>query len=403
MNPNATKSNQESELPKPIEEAVRERYAAGAEQFEPGLCCPEAKYDSQFLAAIPDEILQKDYGCGDPSIHAEPGDTVIDLGSGGGKVCYILSQKVGASGRVIGIDFNDAMLELARRYQQEVADRIGYANVEFHKARIQDLAWDLERTAEWLTRNPITDVEALDRFHAFCEEQRRQSPLIADNSIDLIVSNCVLNLVNEEEKPSIFREMHRVLRPGGRVVISDIVSDEDVPAAMRGDAHLWSGCIAGAFREDAFLEAFERAGFGGIEIVKRQDEPWQVVEGIEFRSMTIRAWKLEQGPCLERRQAIVYRGPWKSVVDDDGHRFERGKRMAVCDKTYRLLTDPAAPYAEQVIGIESAESIPLEQAPLFDCEKTRYRPASETKKGDTHEGTRTNVAPTSCCGETGCC
>src|SRR5712671_694441 len=98
-----------------VESEVLRRYADGAAQLEPQLCCP-TQYDAQLLAALPPEIIEKDYGCGDPSVYISPGETVVDLGSGAGKLCYIMAQKVGAQGRVIGVDFNDAMLALARKY-----------------------------------------------------------------------------------------------------------------------------------------------------------------------------------------------------------------------------------------------------------------------------------------------
>ncbi len=382
-----------------LEDAVRQRYADGAREVEPGLCCPEADYDAELLEVIPEEIRQKDYGCGDPSAHARAGDTVLDLGSGGGKVCYILAQKVGSSGRVIGVDFNDAMLELARKYQEEVADRLGYANVSFHKARIQDLAGDLEQAAEYLARQPIQTVEDLDRFRAWQDRQRAEAPLIPDGSVDLIVSNCVLNLVHPADKPLVFREMHRVLKPGGRVVISDIVSDEDVPLALQEDPELWSGCISGAFREDRFLEAFEEAGFAGIEILRRQSDPWKVVGGVEFRAVTVRAWKPESGPCLERYQAVVYAGPWKAVIDDDGHRLERGRPMAVCDKTYRFLTQPHGPYAGQLFGMAPAELVPLDEAEPFDCKQSKYRDVRYLKSRVSPDDTSSSCG----CGDGGCC
>ena len=112
-----------------LEHAIRDRYAKGAQTLEPGLCCPTAEYDTQYLKMLPDEIIEKDYGCGDPSAHAREGDVVVDLGSGAGKVCYILAQKVGPTGRVIGLDFNDGMLSLARKYQDERAEKIGHRNV----------------------------------------------------------------------------------------------------------------------------------------------------------------------------------------------------------------------------------------------------------------------------------
>src|SRR5437660_1542566 len=132
---------------------------------------------------------------------------------------------------------------------------------------------------------------------------RREEPLVADESIDCVVSNCVLNLVRPEDKPRLFAEVFRVLRRGGRAAISDIVADEDVPADLQADPELWSGCISGALREDAFLAAFEAAGFHGIRLAERRAEPWRIVRGIEFRSVTVVAYKGKQGPCLERNQA----------------------------------------------------------------------------------------------------
>jgi arsenite methyltransferase len=101
------------------------------------------------------------------------------------------------------------------------------------------------------------------------------------------------------------------------------VSDEDVPEHLQSDPTLWSGCISGAFREDRFLQAFGQAGFDGIEIVKRQREPWQTVNGIEFRSLTVVAYKGKQSPRLERNQAVICRGPFKMVEDDDSHVYFR--------------------------------------------------------------------------------
>ena len=115
--------------------------------------------------------------------------------------------------------------------------------------------------------------------------------MIADDSIDVVISNCVRNLVETRDRYQMFAEIFRVLRRGGRAVISDIVSDGTVPQHLQDDATLWSGCISGAFEEHAFAAAFTDAGFVSVEILVRQNDPWQTVEGIEFRSMTIRAWK----------------------------------------------------------------------------------------------------------------
>ncbi|MEC9009944.1 MAG: methyltransferase domain-containing protein, partial [Planctomycetota bacterium] len=110
-------------------------------------------------------------------------------------------------------------------------------------------------------------------------------------SVDIVVSNCVLNLVHPDDRRSLFDELGRVLKTGGRAVISDIVASADVPKHLQQDLSLWSGCVSGAFREDRFCEAFSAAGLVQVEMLHRQDEPWTVVEGIEFRSVTVRAFR----------------------------------------------------------------------------------------------------------------
>jgi arsenite methyltransferase len=383
-----------------VEAAVIDRYQAGAQTVQPSLCCP-TDYDGQYLTILPDEIIEKDYGCGDPSRYAEPGDTVLDLGSGAGKVCYIAAQKVGATGRVIGVDFNDGMLNLARKYQPEIAAKLGYDNVSFVKAKIQDLALDLDRVQTWLSQNPIADIDGIAAYEAECDRLRREAPAIGDQTIDLVVSNCVLNLVKPQDKRQLFAELFRVLKRGGRVVISDIVCDEDPTPTILNDPELWSGCISGAFREDEFLQMFEAAGFYGIEILSRQTEPWQVIDGVEFRSLTVRAYKGKQGECLERNQAVIYKGPWKQVLDDDGHRYKRGERMAVCDKTFQILTRSGSPYATDMIAIEPHTEIPIAEATPFSCTQTSVRDPRVTKGGDYRE-TRTS-AGLGCEADSGCC
>ena len=324
-----------------VTRAVGERYAAGAQAVEAELCCP-VSYDGKYLKVLPEAILERDYGCGDPSQHILEGETVLDLGSGGGKICYIASQVVGPKGRVIGVDMTTDMLELAREHQATVAERVGWSNVSFHRGRIEDLRLDVDKLGAWLAANPVQDVASYEAMEQERERLRREEPMVDTDSIDVVVSNCVLNLVAPNLKRQLFEETFRVLKRGGRAVISDIVSSTEVPQAMQEDADLWSGCISGAFEEESFLKAFEDAGFHGIEILARQEEPWQVVQGIEFRSMTVAAYKGKHGECIDAGQSVVYHGPFRSVLDDDGHRFERGRREAVCEKTFALLG--RAPY-----------------------------------------------------------
>jgi ubiquinone/menaquinone biosynthesis C-methylase UbiE len=376
---------------------VKDRYSRGAKGRQGDLCCP-VDYDARYLEAIPEEVLERDYGCGDPSRYLAAGETVLDLGSGCGKICFIAAQAVGPQGRVIGVDMTPGMLEVARRNASRVAERIGYSNVEFRRGRIQDLALDLDRLDALLAAEPIRDAEALLAAEAMADELRRDEPMIPDASIDVVVSNCVLNLVDNREKRRLFDEIFRVLASGGRAVISDIVSDEPVPAHLRSDPELWSGCVSGAMTESDFLEAFERAGFYGVRLLERQGSPWRTVEGIELRSVTVEAFRGKEGPCLERNQAVVYRGPFKEVLDDDGHRLERGRRYAVCDKTFRIYG--RAPYREHFELIEPLTPIPLEEARPFACDGARLRHPRETK-GEGYDAT--TEATGTCGGPEGCC
>lgn len=383
-------------MPFDVESAVRDRYGAAAAEREEALCCP-VEYNPEFLKIIPAEIIEKDYGCGDPSEFARAGETILDLGSGSGKICYIASQIVGAEGKVIGVDTNPEMLALANKYRGEIGEKIGYENVEFRYGKIQDLKLDLTSVDEYLRENPIKTARDLANYEAFIAGIKLEKPLIEDDSIDLIVSNCVLNLVRAEDKEHLFAEMFRVLKRGGRAAISDIVADEDVPEHLQNNVDLWSGCISGAFREDAFLEAFDRAGFYGMEIVKRDEKPWRIVEGIEFRSVTVVAYKGKQGACLERNQAVIYKGPWKKVIDDDGHVLERGARMAICDKTFQIYN--REPYGRDIIAVEPFENISLDEAQEFDCKRTTRRHPRETKGLDYD---LTDVSAELCAGES-CC
>jgi len=358
------------------EAAVLERYGNAAHAVEACLCLP-VNYDPALLKVIPQEILEKDYGCGDPSRFIGAGETVLDLGSGSGKACYIISQIVGAKGKVIGVDFNPPMLELARKHQKSIADRLGYHNVEFRRGKIQDLRTNLELVDRYLQENPVRSVTDLTRLAEFEKKIRREQPLIPDESIDVIISNCVLNLVQPEDKKHLFAEMYRVLKRGGRIAISDIVSDEPVPEHLANDPDLWSGCVSGAFVEEEFLRAFEEAKFYGIYLEDWRSEAYQTVEGIEFRAITMTAHKGKEGPCIERNQAVIYRGPWKQVVDDDGHRLERGARMAVCEKTFKLYSQP--PYEGHFIMVPPREDVAPEKAGAFDCSRDHKRHPRETK------------------------
>ncbi len=354
---------------------VSDRYAKGAQAREESLCCP-VDYDRSLLAMLPSEIIEKDYGCGDPSRYVREGDTVLDLGSGGGKICYMAAQLVGDAGRVIGVDMTDDMLALARKYQGEMAQKLGGSRVEFKKAYIQNLAMDVEKTDAFLASSPVKDSNTLREFEDWKLKQSKENPLIETSGIDLVISNCVLNLVAEQDRKQMISEIFRVLKPSGRVAISDIVADEYVPEHLKNDATLWSGCISGAFQEKEFLQAFIDAGFVGARYDKWDAEPWQVVEGIEFRSVTLTAMKPSQADIYDGDHAVLYKGPYAKVYDDLGNVYLRGERMAVSRRTHDLMMDDY--YAGDFIGLDPAE--PRNHGGFCKPQGT-LRSALETKGG----------------------
>lgn len=362
---------------------VSERYAGGAIEREEALCCP-VDYDRSLLAILPQEIIDKDYGCGDPSRYVEPGDVVLDLGSGGGKICYMAAQLVGEKGKVIGIDMTDEMLALARKYQPEMAAKLGGDRVEFKKAHIQDLSLSLDSIEKRIKEKPIQSVADLQNFNNWKKQQSHTKPMIADQSISLVISNCVLNLVDKTNRKQMIAEIFRVLKPGGRVAISDIICDEQVPQSLQDDPTLWSGCISGAFEEKEFVDTFLDAGFVAVSYDKWDDKPWQVVEGIEFRSATLIATKPSTDHLYDAGQAVLYRGPFKQVSDDLGNVFTRGERIAVSKRTFELITQ--GPYQQDFIAINPAQQ---QNLGCFNKPAGTKRPAADTK-GGAHGGSDTS-------------
>jgi SAM-dependent methyltransferase len=294
---------------------VRAFYGHAAEQPQAELCCP-VRPDAEDLAHIPPEVVERFYGCGSPVSAAapQPGETLIDLGSGAGIDCFIAARRVGAEGRVFGIDMTDQMLSVARESQPKVAAALGYDNVEFRKGILEQVPVDAA-------------------------------------SADVVTSNCVINL--SPDKSAVFREIWRVLKDGGRAVIADIVADGEVPQPMRADGQLWGECISGALSEDAFLAALERSGFYGVSILKKSF--WREVEGTRFYSVTVRGFKFEKkAGCRYIGQFAVYLGPMKSVVDEEGHLFPRGVPVEVCTDTATKLS--ASPYAGSFAVVDGPAS-----------------------------------------------
>ena len=226
---------------KQIKEVVKGRYARLAKQDQKS-CCPSCSgaassilrtkgigYSGEDLEHIPEEAVMG-LGCGNPIAIAElkEDEVVLDLGSGAGVDVFLAANKVGPTGRVIGIDMTEEMVDKARG----IARDYGYRNVEFRLGEIEKLP-------------------------------------VEDESVDAIISNCVINL--SPDKSRVFREAHRALKPGGRLTVSDIVSEGVIPDEIKNDPDAWSGCIAGALPRQEYLENMKKAGFADIQILASRE------------------------------------------------------------------------------------------------------------------------------------
>jgi len=226
-----------------VQDAVREKYGEIARSVGQGGCCGPGScgcgdpitsnlYSDAETANLPAAAVAASLGCGNPTalIELQPGQTVLDLGSGGGIDVLISARRVGPTGKVYGLDMTDEMLALARENQRKA----GVTNVEFLKGRIEAIP-------------------------------------LPDQSVDVIISNCVINL--SVDKDAVLREAFRVLKPGGRFAVSDVVIRGEVPAEVRRSVELWVGCVAGALRDDEYASKLEAAGFEAVDV-----EPWRVYQ-----------------------------------------------------------------------------------------------------------------------------
>ena len=283
---------------------VRQFYGQAAEVPQPELCCPTS-FDESEIAHIPRAVIDRFYGCGSPvsSAGLSEGETYLDLGSGAGIDVFIAAKKVGAGGRAIGVDMTDPMLAVAEENRPLVAASLGYDAVEFRKGFLEAIPAD-------------------------------------GKSVDVVTSNCVVNL--SPDKGKVFSEIWRVLKDHGRVVIADIVSEGEVPPHLKTNAQLWGECTVGALTAEGFVAALEKAGFYGVEIVRKAY--WKSIEGHPFYAMTVKGYKFEKtAGCIFRGQRAVYLGPAKALLDEEGHTFPRGLEVQVCTDTAAKLSRP--PYA----------------------------------------------------------
>jgi len=287
---------------------VREFYGAAAEKPQAALCCP-VRPSEEDLKHIPKDVVDRFYGCGSPVQDAGivEGETTLDLGSGAGIDVFISAKYVGKTGKSLGVDMTDQMLGVAHENKPIVAKNLGYDVVEFRKG--------------FLEKVPVED-----------------------KSIDCVTSNCVVNL--SPDKRAVWGEIWRVLKDHGRLCISDIVVDQAVPPHLRVNPQLWGECLTGALTEQELMAELERAGFYGVEILKKAF--WQKIEGYTFSSMTVRAFKFEKkNGCEYAGHRAVYQGPFKSVTDEEGHHFPRYESVEVCTDTAAKLTH--GPYSSTFV------------------------------------------------------
>ncbi len=216
-------------------------------------------YANEAIAGLPDTVTNISLGCGDPTAIAglKPGEVVLDLGSGGGIDCFLAAKAVGATGHVIGVDMTDSMLELANKNKA----KMGISNVEFRKGEIENLPVD-------------------------------------DNSVDIIISNCVINL--SPDKDAVFAEAFRVLKPGARFAVSDMVTEGEFPAQLRENINAWAGCITGAIDQNVYLEKMRQVGFTEVAVESRKSYGLENLDQLDADS----------------RESITKDVDWETVPDD---------------------------------------------------------------------------------------
>lgn len=305
------------------------------------------------LKLISDEVITKFYGCGSPIPFLDlEGKTVLDLGSGSGRDSYLLSKLVGPKGKVIGVDMTDEQLEVARRNQDYHQKAFGHStsNVTFIKGYIEDL----------------------------------KSAGIEDNSIDLVVSNCVINLSPDKKK--VFAEIFRVLKPGGELYFSDVFSDRRIPKAVAADKVILGECLGGALYTEDFRRMMTDVGcldFRSMSKTKIEVTDNQIAKStgnIQFFSITIRAFKLDlEDRCEDYGQVAYYLGtipecPHRFALDDH-HLFEVNKPMLVCSNTADMISATHYKKHFKVIGTKD------HHLGLFDCAPTASTNALDCSTG----------------------
>ncbi|MCB9255127.1 MAG: methyltransferase domain-containing protein [Bdellovibrionaceae bacterium] len=301
-------------------ESVKEYYGKvlqGSKDLKTSACCSVEALSpalQKMVSEVHPEVRERFYGCGAPFPAELKGATVLDLGCGTGRDCYVLSQLVGESGQVIGVDMTHTQLEIARAHEEFHRKKFGYArsNVKFLEGYIEDL----------------------------------QSIGIADASVDVVVSNCVTNLSPDKER--VYSELLRVLKPGGELYLSDVFSLQRLPSHFREDPILLGECLGGAMYVEDFRRLLFDLGVRDYRVMNRSkielvnESVSNKAGGFDFYSITIRAFKLDlEDRCEDYGQTAYYLGTIPQLPHgfrlDDHHYFVTGKRLAVCSNTAAML------------------------------------------------------------------
>lgn len=310
------------------DDAIQQYYGSiltGSGDLRTGACCsPDTMpaYLQDWLRELPREVSERFYGCGSPIPAAIEGATVLDLGCGTGRDAFLVSRLVGPRGRAIGLDMTPQQLEIARRGQAAHFDATGLDNLDFREGVIEDLA----------------------------------AAGIADASVDVVISNCVLNL--SSDKARVLAEILRVLKPGGELLFADVYADRRIPSELLADPVLRGECLSGALYPEDFRRILARLGCADHRVLARSPVPLLDPEiearigMIRFESLTVRVFKLAlEDRCEDYGQFASYRGdiphhPHRFVLDDH-HVFERDRPLAVCGNTAAMLADTRyAPHFE---------------------------------------------------------
>ena len=336
-------------------ESVKEYYGKVLQttnDLKTNACCltdTMPKEIREILKEIHPEVVEKFYGCGSPIPTNLEGKTVLDLGSGSGRDCYLLSKLVGPTGKVIGVDMTSEQINVAKMHINFHAEKFGYSksNVEFIQGYIEDL----------------------------------EEIGIKSNSIDVVISNCVINLSPSKER--VFSEIFRVLRPGGELYFSDIFSNRRVPKHLVDNSVLMGECLSGALYTEDFRRMLGKVGcldfrtLSNSRVTIQNQEIEKMVGMIEFYSITVRAFKLDlEDRCEDFGQVAIYLGTIKDQANyfilDDHHLFETNKPMAVCKNTAMMISETRFGEHFKLIGNTEAhfgifDCAPVVNAKAIDC------------------------------------